>query len=84
VQIVVNCGTRLCNQFLGSGDHFLQSYGAIFTDLAATGSGKLKKSMSTRLSNVKVHPEKKPQSKKKTRRCPIGNQIFYRTPSIFF
>jgi hypothetical protein len=30
VQIVVNCETRLCSQFLGPGDHFLQSYGAIF------------------------------------------------------
>jgi hypothetical protein len=47
VQIVVNCETRLCSQFLGPGDHFLQSYGAIFTDRAATGSGNLKNSMST-------------------------------------
>jgi hypothetical protein len=31
VQIVVNWKTRLCSQFLGPGDHFLQSYGAIFT-----------------------------------------------------
>ena len=47
MQIVVNCETRLCSQFLGPGDHFLQSYGAIFTDRAATGSGNLKNSMST-------------------------------------
>ena len=47
MQIVVNCETRLCSQFLGPGDHFLQSYGAIFTDRAATGSGNLKSSMST-------------------------------------
>jgi hypothetical protein len=51
VQIVVNCETRLCSQFLGPGDNFLQSYGAIFTmiftDRAATGSGNLKNSMST-------------------------------------
>ena len=31
MQIVVNCETRLCSQFLGPGDNFLQSYGAIFT-----------------------------------------------------
>ena len=47
MQIVVNCKTRLCSQFLGPGDHFLQSYGAIFTDRAATGSGSLTKPMST-------------------------------------
>ena len=47
MQIVVNCETRLCSQFLGPGDNFLQSYGAIFTDRAATGSGNLKNSMST-------------------------------------
>ena len=44
MQIVVNCETRLCSQFLGPGDNFLQSYGAIFTDRAATGSGNLKNS----------------------------------------
>jgi hypothetical protein len=47
----VDCETRLCSQFLGPGDHFLQSYGAICTDraatMAATGSGNLKNSMST-------------------------------------
>ena len=47
MQIVVNCETRLCSQFLGPGDNFLQSYGAIFTDRAATGSGNLMDSMST-------------------------------------
>ena len=47
MQIVVNCDTRLCSQFLGPGDNFLQSYGAIFTDRAATGSGSLTKPMST-------------------------------------
>ena len=47
MQIVVNCETRLCSQFLGHGDNFLQSYVAICTDRAATGSGNLKKSMST-------------------------------------
>jgi hypothetical protein len=49
VQIVVNCETRLWSQFLGSGDLFflMQSYGAIFTDRAATGSGNLKNAMST-------------------------------------
>jgi len=47
VQIVVNCETRLCSQFLGPGDNFLQSYGAIFTDRAATGSGSLMEPMST-------------------------------------
>ena len=47
MQIVVNCETRLCSQFLGPGDHFLQSYGAIFTDRAATGSGSLMEPMST-------------------------------------
>ena len=31
---------------------------------------------------AKIHPEKKPQSKK-TRRCPIENLITYRTPSSF-
>jgi hypothetical protein len=50
VQIVVNCETRLCSQFLGPGDNFfLQSYGAIFTDRAATGSGSLTILMSTRV-----------------------------------
>ena len=47
MQIVVNCETRLCSQFLGPGDNFLQSYGAIFTDRAATGSGSLMEPMST-------------------------------------
>ena len=48
MQIVVNCETRLCSQFLGPGDHFfLQSYGAIFTDRAATGSGNLVDQVST-------------------------------------
>ena len=47
MQIVVNCETRLCSQFLGPGDIFLQSNGAICTDRAATGSGNLKNSMST-------------------------------------
>ena len=47
MQIVVNCETRLCSQFLGPGDNFLQSYGAIFTDRAATGSGSLMDPMST-------------------------------------
>ena len=47
MQIVVNCETRLCSQFLGPGDNFLQSYGAIFTDRAATGSGSLMDLMST-------------------------------------
>ena len=47
MQIVVNCETRLCSQFLGPGDNFLQSYGAIFTDRAATGSGNLMDLMST-------------------------------------
>jgi hypothetical protein len=50
VQIVVNCETRLCSQFLGPGDNFLQSYGAIFTDRAATGSGSLMEPMSTKFS----------------------------------
>ena len=50
MQIVVNCETRLCSQFLGPGDNFLQSYGAIFTDRAATGSGSLRNPMSTRSS----------------------------------
>jgi hypothetical protein len=45
VQIVVNCETRLCSQALGI--IFLQSYGTIFTDRAATGSGSLTKPMST-------------------------------------
>jgi hypothetical protein len=53
VQIVVNCETRLCSQFLGPGDHFLQSYGAIFTDRAATGSGNLKNSMGTATSKAR-------------------------------
>jgi hypothetical protein len=35
----MNCGTRRCSHFLGPRDNFLQSYGAIFTDRAATGSG---------------------------------------------
>ena len=39
--------TRLCSQFLGPGDHFLQSYGAIFTDRAVTGSGNLVDQVST-------------------------------------
>ena len=47
MQIVVHCETRLCSQFLGPGDNFLQSYGAIFTDRAATGSGSLMEPMST-------------------------------------
>ena len=48
MQIVVNCETRLCSQFLGPGDNFfLQSYGVIFTDRAATGSGNLMDLMST-------------------------------------
>jgi hypothetical protein len=47
VQIVVNCETHLCSQFLGPGDNFLQSYGAIFTDRAAAGSGNLMDLMST-------------------------------------
>ena len=46
MQIVENLETRLSTVFLGTGDH-LQSYGAIFTDRAATGSGNLKNSMST-------------------------------------
>ena len=51
MQIVVNCETRLCSQFLGPGDNFfLQSYGAIFTDRAATGSGSLMEPMSTKFS----------------------------------
>ena len=48
MQIVANCETRLCSQFLGPGEHFLQSYGAIFTDRAATGSpGNLVDQVST-------------------------------------
>jgi hypothetical protein len=47
VQIVMDCETRLCSQFLGPVDNFLRSYGAIFTDRAATGSGNLMDSMST-------------------------------------
>ena len=47
MQIVVNCETHLCSQFLGPGDNFLQSYGAIFTDRAAGGSGNLMDLMST-------------------------------------
>jgi hypothetical protein len=47
VQIVENFETRRCSQFLGPGDNFLQSYGAIFTDRAATGSGNLMDLMST-------------------------------------
>ena len=55
MQIVVNCETRLCSQFLGPGDHFfLQSYGTIFTDRAATGSGSLTEPMSTGTSDVQV------------------------------
>ena len=54
MQIVVNCETRLCSQFLGPGDNFLQSYGAIFTDRAATGSGNLKNSMSTPMAAPKT------------------------------
>jgi hypothetical protein len=44
---------RLCSQFLGPGDllffflFFVQSYGAIFTDRAATGSGNLVDQVST-------------------------------------
>ena len=49
MQIVMNCETRLCSQFLGPGDNFLQSYGAIFTDRAATGSGNLGDQVSTYL-----------------------------------
>ena len=54
MQIVVNCETRLCSQFLGPGDNFLQSYGAICTDRAATGSGNLKSSMRTTKSRTPV------------------------------
>jgi hypothetical protein len=43
----VNCETRLCSQLLGPGDNFLQSYGTIFTERAATGSGRLMDTMST-------------------------------------
>ena len=50
MQIVVNCETRLCSQFLGPGDNFLESYGAVFTDRAATGSGSLTILMSTMIS----------------------------------
>ena len=54
MQIVVNCETRLCSQFLGPGNHFLQSYGAIFTDhRAATGSGNLVDQVSTHNINFK-------------------------------
>jgi hypothetical protein len=58
VHIVVNCETRLCSQFLGPGDNFLQSYGAIFTDRAATGSGSLMDPMSTavQLSVPEMNP----------------------------
>ena len=52
MQIVVNCETRLCSQFLGPGDHFLQSYGAIFTDRAATGSGNLVDQVSTMVFRI--------------------------------
>ena len=57
MQILVNCETRLCSQFLGPGDNFLQSYGAIFTDRAATGSGSLMDTMSTahKLSRGHLH-----------------------------
>jgi hypothetical protein len=47
MQIVVNCETCRCSQFLGPGDNFSQSYRAIFTDRAATGSGSLMDPMST-------------------------------------
>ena len=46
-QIVENRETQLSSPFLGPGDNFLQSYGAIFTDRAATGSGNLMDLMST-------------------------------------
>jgi hypothetical protein len=52
MQIVVNCETRLCSQLLGPGDNFLQSYGTIFTDRAATGSGSLMDPMSTPVFTV--------------------------------
>ena len=59
MQIVVNCETRLCSQFLGPGDNFLQSYGAIFTDRAATGSGNLMDLRSTDRCSEKNNKEKK-------------------------
>ena len=54
MQIVVNCETRLCSQFLGPGDNFLQSYGVIFTDRAATGSGNLMDLMSTMVESRSI------------------------------
>jgi hypothetical protein len=54
VQIVVNCETHLCSQFLGPGDNFLQSYGAIFTDRAAAGSGSLMEPMSTAVQFITI------------------------------
>jgi hypothetical protein len=56
----MNCETRLCSQFLGPGDNFLQSYayGAIFKNRAATGSGSLMDPMSTVLEKRSVNPER--------------------------
>ena len=61
MQIVVNYETRLCSPFLGPGDNFLQSYGAIFTDRAATGSG----SLTTRMSTLFLEGIAIPQSTKR-------------------
>jgi hypothetical protein len=70
VQIVVNCETRICSQFLGPGDHFLRSYGAIFTDRAATGSGNLKNSMSTGVTKFSTRVQKLPFPTKLPVLCP--------------
>ena len=50
MQIVVNCETRLCSHFLGPGDHFLQSYVAIFY---GSGSDRIGQSGGIEVLNVK-------------------------------
>jgi hypothetical protein len=59
VQIVVNCETRLCSQFLGHVDRFFfffgQSFGAFLTDRAATGLGNLVDQVSTFEKNSELH-----------------------------
>jgi hypothetical protein len=38
VQIVVNCETRLCSQFLGPGDHF---FAKLWCDFYGSGSDRI-------------------------------------------
>ena len=43
MQLVVNCETRLCSQFLGSGDHFFLIYffAKLWCDFYGSGSDRI-------------------------------------------